>query len=168
MTFGTFAKRQLWFEPTINASNDVGDYKSSIGGILKNIRIRYIITENFTDDFQMSLKLVDINDNSIIIAESNFLTLNDFTKPNSLFDFHQGWIRFDFSQNKILSKDNIYKLKLDYICSNYNTTNNRFIMFAIDYPFRTYETNGSDDPTINGYADVQFYIERRYDEFIER
>jgi len=166
--WGNFAKRQLWFEPVINTWDHIGTYEPSIAGVLKSVRLRYIITGNFTDDFALTMRLVNSNDNTVVVDTSNTLTLDDFTKPAAPFDFHQGWIRFDFDNGKVLSNGALYRFELQHVCAAYNTDDQRFIMFAIDYPLRTYETSGNSDPTLNGYGDIQIYLERRYDDFIER
>lgn len=168
MTFGNFAKRQLWFEPVINTWDNIGTFKPSISGVLKAVRLRYIITGNFTDDFALSMRLVDNIDNSVVFDTSNTLTLDDFTKPYAPFDFHQGWIRFDFANGKVLTKGYDYRFELNHVCADYNTDNQRFIMFAIDYPLKTNETSGNQSVFLNGYGDIQIYIERHYDDFIER
>ena len=168
MTFGAYAKRQLWFEPNIGTNDFVGNYKTSKSGTLKHIRLRYLITENWAQDFTVALRVVDSVDNSIVLDTSENLTLDDFTLPNSPFEFHQGWIRFDFLGNKNVSLDRIYRIEIVFNAASYVTDNANFIMFAIDFPFRTYETSGNDDPTINGYGDIQIYLERSYDDFIER
>lgn len=168
MTFGAYAKRQLWFEPNVGTNDFIGNYEASISGTLKHIRLRYIITENWAQDFTVSLRVVDSIDNSVVVDTSEELSLDDFTLPASPFEFHQGWIRFDFLGNKNLSSDRIYRIEMVFNAASYTTDNDNFIMFAIDYPFRTYNTSGDLDPTINGYADIQIYLERRYDDFIER
>lgn len=168
MTFGNFAKRQLWFEPVVNTWGEMGSFAPSISGVLKNVRLRYLITGNFTDDFSLSVRVVDSNTGTTVIDTSNVLTLDDFTKPYAPFDFHQGWIRFDFSGNKVLSKDIAYKFQLNHACSVYTTDDQKFIMFAIDYPLRTNQTSGDQDAFVNGYADMQIYLERHYDDFVTR
>lgn len=165
MTFGQYSKRQLWFEPVNGANDFIGNYTPSYAGTLKHIRLRYIITYNWTQDFTVGLRVLN---NSSLIDSSNLLTLNDFTLPNAPYDFHQGWIRFDFAGNKNLSDDINYRIEIDFDADTYSTDNSNFIMFAIDYPFRTYTTTGDSDPTMNGYAELQIYLERRYDDFIER
>jgi hypothetical protein len=168
MTFGAYAKRQLWFEPVINSWDHLGDYTTAISGTLKSIRMRYIMTENFTDDFSLSIRLCSSLDPNEIIATSAALTLDDFTKPSSAFNFHQGWIRFDFLGLEVLSKDYSYGLYLNHSCSNYQTTDNKFIMFAIDSPLRTYTTSGNQNPFVNGYADIQIFLEGPYNDFVTR
>lgn len=168
MTFGAYAKKQLWYEPNIGTNDFVGNYMPSISGTLKHVRIRYIITENWAQDFNVSLRVVDSFDNSLVVDTSNSLTLDNFTLPNSPLQFHQGWIRFDFAGNKNLSANRTYRLEIVFNAASYTTDSANFVMFAIDYPFRTYETSGDDDPSMNGYGDIQLYLERRYDDFIER
>lgn len=165
MTFGNFAKRQLWFEPVINTWNLVGSYFPSFSGVLKSIRLRYIITENFAEDFNLSVRFANLHDASVILDTSNVIHLADFTKPASLYDFHQGWIRLDFPGNEVMTIDIGYKLYLNYACSSYTTLDDKFIMFAVDSPLRTYATDGSQDALANGYADIQIYLERPYDDF---
>lgn len=165
MTFGNFAKRQLWFEPVINTWDLVGTFYPSFSGVLKSIRLRYIITENFAEDFNLSVRFSNINDATVILDTSNVIHLADFTKPASLYDFHQGWIRLDFPGNEVMTIDIGYKLYLNYACSSYTTLDDKFIMFAVDSPLRTYATDGSQDALANGYADIQIYLERPYDDF---
>jgi hypothetical protein len=164
MTFGNFAKRQLWFEPVINTWDLVGTFHPSFSGVLKSVRLRYIITENFAEDFSLSVRFANLNDSTVILDTSNVLSLDDFTKP-SIYDFHQGWIRLDFAGNEVMTKDIGYGLYLNYACSSYTTLDNKFIMFAVDSPLRTYETDGDQNPFVNGYADIQIYLERPYDDF---
>ena len=167
MTFGNYAKRQLFFEPELNAWFTVGNPMPDESGILKHIRIRYIISSNFTDDFDVALRLVDFYDNSEVIDTSNTLSLADFVKPITK-DFHQGWIRFDFTGNKSIATDNRYVLQMIYNCSVYNVSNTRFMLFPLDSPFKAYETTGSDDPFTNGYIEHQIFTERLYDDFVVR
>lgn len=165
MTFGNFAKRQPWFEPAVNTWDLVGSYYPSFSGVLKSIRMRYIITDNFTDDFALSVRFANLNDSTVILDTSNTLTLDDFTKPAALYDFHQGWIRLDFPGNEVMTKEIGYGLYLNHTCINYNTLDDRFIMYAIDHPLRTYSTDGDQNSYLNGYADIQIYLERAYDDF---
>lgn len=167
MTFGTYAQRQLWFEPELNTPFTVANSMPDESGVLKHIRIRYIISSNFTDDFNVSLRLVDYYDNADVIDTSNSLYLADFVMPTTKA-FRQGWIRFDFSGNKSIAIENRYVIQMIYNCSVYNTSDTRFVMFSLDYPFRTYETTGSDNPFTNGYIEHQIFTERLYDDFVER
>jgi hypothetical protein len=167
MTFGTYAKRQVLFEPELNTWFTVAKPMPDESGVLKYIRIRYIISSDFTDDFDISLRLVDYYDNAEVIDTSNTLTLADFVKPVTKA-FHQGWIRFDFTGNKSIATDNRYVLQMIYNCSVYNTTLTRFIMFPLDSPLKAYETTGSDDPFTNGYIEHQIFTERLYDDFVIR
>lgn len=165
MTFGNYAKRQLWFEPVINSWDLVGKFTPSLSGTLKNIRIRYIITDNFVNDFNLSIRIASGLDANEIIDMSNILTLDDFTKPLSPYDFRQGWIRFDFSGLQSLSEGYEYGLYINHNCADYQTSNNRFIMFAIDSPLKTNTTSGDQSPFVNGYADIQIFLERSYNDF---
>jgi hypothetical protein len=165
MTFGNYAKRQLWFEPVINSWDLLGKFTPSLSGTIKNIRMRYIITENFVNDFNLSIRIASGLDPNEVIETSNILTLDDFTKPASPYDFHQGWIRFDFSGLEVLSGGYEYGLYLNHNCTDYQTADNKFIMFAIDYPLRTYTTSGDQNPFVNGYADIQIFLERTYNDF---
>jgi hypothetical protein len=167
MTFGTYAQRQLFFEPELNTPFTVAQITPDESAVLKNIRVRYIISSDFTDDFDVALRLVYYHDNSVVLDTSNSLYLADFVKPVTK-DFHQGWIRFDFSGNKTIAKDNIYVLQMIYNCSVYNSSNTRFMMFCLDSPLKVYETTGSDNPFINGYIEHQIFTERLYDDFVER
>lgn len=167
MTFGTYAKRQLFFEPELNTWFTIGKSSPDDSGVLKHIRVRYIITSDFSDDCDVSLRLVDYYDNAEVIDTSNTLTLSDFVKPVSK-DFRQGWIRFDFSGNKAIATDNRYVLQMIYNCSAYNTTDTKFLMFCLDSPLKSYDTNGSDNPFTNGYIEHQIFTERLYDDFVVR
>lgn len=166
MTFGAYAKRQLWYEPNVGTNDFVGNYTPSISGTLKHIRVRYLITENWAQDFTVAIRVVESVDNTVVVDTSSALTLDDFTLPNSPFEFHQGWIRFDFLNNKTITANRIYRIEIVFNAASYITDDSNFIMFAIDYPFRTYPTDGDSDPTINGYGDIQIFLERRYDDFV--
>jgi hypothetical protein len=167
MTFGAYAKRQLFFEPELNQAFIIGYPKIAISGILKNMRIRYVITDDFDSSFDMQLKITPSYDADEIIDTSNSLTLSDFTKPNS-FKLRQGYVRFDFSGNKTLAIGNRYALQMVFNCSDFQTSDTKFIMFALDYPFRTYDTTGNQDIYDNGYIDSQIFLERPYDDFVVR
>lgn len=167
MTFGPYAQRQLFFEPELNTWFTVAKPQSDESGVLRYIRVRSIITSNFTDDFNVSLRLVDFYDNANVIDTSNSLYLADFVKPTSK-DFRQGWIRFDFSGGKSLAIENRYVIQMRYNCTVFNTTETRFLMFAFDYPLRIYDTTGSSDIIENAYIEHQIFTERLYDDFVER
>jgi hypothetical protein len=167
MTFGTYAKRQLFFEPELNTPFFVAQIIPDHSAVLKHIRVRYIISSDFSDDFDLTLRIVDYYDNSVIVDTSNTIYLADFVKPVT-DDFRQGWVRLDFSGNKTIAKDNSYVLQMIYNCSVYNSTETRFMMFAIDSPLKVNNTSGSSSPFTNGYIECQIFTERLYDDFVER
>jgi hypothetical protein len=168
MTFGPYAQRQLFFEPELNTAFTIGKYVSDTSAVLRNFRMRYIITDNFTDDFSMVVNLVDFYDDNKIIDTSAALLLADFVKPAVGRDFHQGWIRLDFTGTKTLAIGNMYLLQMIYTAGTYTTSDTRFIMFAIDYPFRTYDIIGSVNPFVNAVVEGQIFTERLYDDFVVR
>lgn len=167
MTFGAYAKRQLFFEPEVNQDFVIAYPKMAISGILKNIRLRYVISDDFASDFTLQLKVTPTYDVDEIIDISNSLVLSDFVKPSG-FKLRQGWVRLDFSGNKTLAAGNRYALRMAFTCADFQTSDTKFIMFALDYPFRTYETTGDQDIYDNGYVDSQIFLERPYDDFIVR
>jgi hypothetical protein len=165
MTFGIYAKRQTLFEPELNTPFLISYFKPEFSAVLKNIRLRYLISNNFTDDCTIKLQVYSNNDE--LIEESNSLTLNQFTMPIAK-QFRQGWIRFDFSSQKTITIDNQYKLKMVYTCTSYNSSNSRFLLFAIDYPFNTNQVIGLNDPFENCRIEWQLFTERLYDDFVVR
>jgi hypothetical protein len=167
MTFGTYAQRQLFFEPELNTPFVVAYSQPDESGVLRHIRVRYIITDNFTDDCTIYLRVVDYYDTTEVIETSSPIVLSDFTLPTGK-QFRQGWIRFDFSGTKTIAKENTYRIEMLYNCTDYDSADDRFLMFAVDYPFRTYDTSGSTDPFTNCYIEHQIFTERLYDDFVVR
>jgi len=167
MTFGPLSKVNHAYEPTNNTDNDIGFYKPSHDGVIKSIRLKYIATKNWSQDFAVYLKIVDENDSSVVIDTSNTLTLVNFIIPETL-KHRIGIVRFDFGGKKQIIDGKRYKVILNYSASTYVTDDDNFFMFVIDGPFNTNIPIGSSDVFENATTDMQFYYERSYDDFTIR